>query len=72
MLSRKPLIPYVVWMALFVVIPMIIVIYYAFTDESGAFTLENLQVIPKYWTEILNSLKIALISTLICLFLGMI
>ena len=70
MLSRKPLIPYVVWMALFVVIPMIIVIYYAFTDESGAFTLENLQVIPKYGPVILDSLKIALISTVICLVLA--
>ena len=69
MLSRKPLIPYIVWMALFVVVPMIIIIYYAFTNESGAFTLENLQVIPKYGPVILDSLKISrfLTSSLLCI-----
>lgn len=70
MLSRKPLIPYIVWMAIFVVIPMIIIIYFAFTDKNGAFTLDNLQVIPKYGPVILSSLKIALISTAICLVLA--
>lgn len=67
MLSRKPLIPYIVWMALFVVIPMFIVLYYAFTDKSGSFTLNNLSVIPTYGPVILESLKIAFISTAICL-----
>lgn len=70
MLSRKPLIPYIVWMSIFVVVPMIIIIYYAFTNEDGAFTLENLEVIPKYGPVILDSLKIALISTAICLLIA--
>lgn len=70
MLSRKPLVPYLVWMAIFVVVPMALVIYFSFTDKSGAFTFANLQVIPKYWPVILDSLKIALISTAICLVLA--
>lgn len=70
MLSKKPLIPYIVWMAVFVVVPMIMVVYFAFTDKSGAFTLDNLRIIPKYGPVILDSLKIAFISTLVCLIIA--
>ena len=35
--------PYLVWMALFTVIPLVIVLYYAFTDSiTGGFTLKNI------------------------------
>ena len=33
--------PYYLWAAIFIVVPVIMVAYYAFTDESGAFTLDN-------------------------------
>ena len=33
--------PYTMWMILFTVLPCILVAYYAFTDSSGAFTLDN-------------------------------
>ena len=29
--------PYLLWAALFIVVPLIMVVYYAFTDKSGAF-----------------------------------
>ena len=35
--------PYLIWAALFIVIPVAIVAVYAFTDDSGAFTLANFQ-----------------------------
>ena len=33
--------PYTLWMLLFTVLPVILIGYYAFTDTSGAFTLDN-------------------------------
>ncbi len=40
--SRKQLsIPYAIFLVLFVVLPLFIVVYYAFTDASGVFTLHN-------------------------------
>ena len=34
-------IPYVIWMALFVVAPIIMVVIYAFSASVGGFTLDN-------------------------------
>ena len=35
--------PYLLWMAIFTIIPLVIVLYYAFTDSiTGAFTLKNI------------------------------
>ena len=39
--DKKLAYPYFVWMVLFTVVPLIIVVYYAFTDANGAFTLDN-------------------------------
>ena len=40
--TRKMLsIPYVIFLILFVVIPLLLVIFYAFTDEAGRFSLQN-------------------------------
>ena len=33
--------PYTLWMLLFTILPVILIAYYAFTDASGAFTLDN-------------------------------
>ena len=35
--------PYVVWMLLFTIAPILLVLCYAFTDSSGQFTLQNFQ-----------------------------
>ena len=40
--DKKLAYPYFIWMVLFTVVPLIIVVYYAFTDANGAFTLDNL------------------------------
>ncbi len=34
--------PYLVWMVLFTVVPLVIVVWYALTNGDGRFTLENL------------------------------
>ena len=74
MKSKKPLIPYLIWMAVFVVIPLGMILVNAFTDATGAFTLQNLKKIffedPTLRTNFLDSLRIALISTVLCLVLA--
>ncbi|GHV37516.1 hypothetical protein FACS18949_17830 [Clostridia bacterium] len=42
--------PYVAWMILFTAIPLLLVIYFAFTDGSGRPTLENLTGLGNYST----------------------
>lgn len=74
--------PYSAWAALFIVVPLVFVAYYAFTDNDFVFTTEN---ITRFFTaksisdgkEVLTyllifwrSLKLAVISTAVCLLLG--
>ncbi len=82
-----PLIPYSLWSLIFIVVPLIFIAYYAFTDNDFNFTTEN---ITRFFTATSNviqddgsskevytyllifgrSLKLAVISTAICLLLG--
>ena len=63
-------IPYVVWMALFVVAPIIMVVIYAFSADGGGFTLANFAKMGTYAVVFTRSFKLALIATLICLLIG--
>ncbi|MBP3501786.1 MAG: ABC transporter permease [Oscillospiraceae bacterium] len=63
-------VPYVVWMALFVVAPIVIMTVYAFTSASGGFTLDNFAQMGTYTEVFLRSFKLALIATAICLLIG--
>ncbi|MCQ2447868.1 MAG: ABC transporter permease [Oscillibacter sp.] len=63
-------IPYVVWMALFVVAPIIMVVIYAFTSANGGFTLANFARMGTYGVVFVRSFKLALIATAICLLIG--
>ena len=65
--DKKLAYPYFVWMTLFTVVPLLIVVYYAFTDGNGAFTMENLASISGYGSVFARSLLLALIATVICL-----
>lgn len=70
MKSRKPSIPYIVWMVVFTMIPIVMIGFTAFTDNSGNFSLEPFSK-AFYYTEVfMKSLWIALISTAICLILA--
>jgi spermidine/putrescine transport system permease protein len=58
-------------MALFTIIPLLIVFYYAFTDSAtGAFTFSNIGSLVAYFPIFLRSVWLAIISSLICLLLG--
>ncbi len=63
-------IPYVIWMALFVVAPIVLVVVYAFSNDLGGFTLENFSKMGTYAVVFGRSFKLALIATLICLIIG--
>ena len=40
--------PYTIWMTLFIIVPMGLVAFFAFTDKSGAFTLDNIARVGQY------------------------
>ena len=63
-------IPYVIWMALFVVAPIIMVVIYAFSSADGGFTLANFGKIGTYAVVFGRSFKLAIIATVICLAIG--
>ena len=78
--------PYSVWALLFIMVPLIFVAYYAFTDNNYQFTTENLsrfftatsqvsdgeatREVRTYLLIFVRSLKLAVISTAICLLMG--
>lgn len=64
--------PYTIWMIGFIVIPLIFVVYYAFTNDSNAFTLENVISFfnPIHLKSFIQAFKLALISTIICIILA--
>ena len=82
LIRRLTLAPYSAWAALFIVVPLFFVAYYAFTDNSFNFTFDNVArfftatsatdagEVRTYIVIFLRSLKLAVISTLICLLLG--
>ena len=78
--------PYSVWAVLFILVPLIFIAYYALTDNNFNFTFENItrfftatsnvtdgDTVKEVHTYILiffRSLKLAVISTIICLIMG--
>ena len=62
--------PYALWMLLFTVVPMLFVCYYAFTGKTGAVTLANITRIFDYTPVLLDSLRLALYCTVLCLVIG--
>ena len=59
--------PYIIWSVLFIIAPLIMVIYYAFTDAEGNATLNNIAQIGDYTATFVLSISYGAIATLICL-----
>ena len=86
LVQRITLLPYSVWAALFILVPLVFVAYYAFTDSNFNFTMDNVmrfftatsvvddgETVREVHTYLLifgRSLKLAIISTFICLLMG--
>jgi len=67
--------PYVIWMVIFIVVPLFLILYYGFTIETPEgvrFSLENFQrfMDPIYINVLIRSIYLALISTVVCFILG--
>lgn len=62
--------PHIFWSVLFIILPLIIVVYYAFTDSNGNFSFENIKSLPDYAPIFALSLELSIIATAICLLLG--
>ena len=67
--------PFAVYALIFTIAPLILIIFYSFTDQSGTLTLDNYRQFfnwddPVYLQVLWRSIKVAVISTLICLVLG--
>ena len=86
LIQRLTLTPYSVWALLFILVPLIFVAYYAFPDIDFRFTTDNItrfftatstvadgetvREVHTYLLIFLRSLKLAVISTVICLIMG--
>ena len=62
--------PYSIWVTVFIVLPMLLVAWFAFTDGEGNFTLENLLSVGQYSNVFLRSIWLGALATAISLVLG--
>ena len=70
MKSKGIAIPYVVWMAIFVVAPLILVVVYAITNRDGSLTAENFASMTQYASVFGRSFLLAFVATVVCILLG--
>lgn len=72
--SRKSLgIPYMLYLILFVILPLVVLVYYAFTDKNGKLSIDNFVQFftnPNTLGTLCYSLAIALVTTVVCLLLA--
>lgn len=62
--------PHVVWAIMFILMPLLIVVYYAFTDADGAFSFENITALSDYAAIFALSIELSIIATFLCLLIG--
>ena len=63
-------VPHMVWMFLFVLLPLVFVIYFTFTDANGSFSFTNITNLSQYGNTFVLSVCFALIATALCLIIG--
>ncbi|MDF1495899.1 ABC transporter permease [Caproiciproducens sp. CPB-2] len=70
MKAKSAAAPYAAWMSIFIIVPMILVVIFAFTDKSGAFTFKNIAEVGQYSNVFLRSIWLGALATVISLLLG--
>lgn len=70
MKSKAVSYPYVIWMALFVIAPILIIVVYAFSAANGGFTLANFKDMIQYAAAFGRSFWLAAVATVFCLLIG--
>ncbi len=63
-------VPYLIWTIIFILVPLIMVLVFAFTSRDGGFTFENILSIGKYSHVFLKSINLSAIATIICLIIS--
>lgn len=59
--------PYLVWMTVFIAVPLLMIAVFAFTTNDGAFTIKNIQDVGQYANIFFRSIWLSVIATAICL-----
>ena len=62
--------PYLIWSLIFIIVPMGLVVVFAFTTEGGQFTLDYVSQVGEYTNVLVRSVWLAAIATVICLLIG--
>jgi len=70
MKAKSAAAPYAVWMSIFIIVPMVLVVIFAFTDKNGAFTFKNIAEVGQYSNVFLRSIWLGALATVISLVLG--
>ena len=70
MKTKIPAIPYLIWTLVFVLVPLFLIIYFAFTNKDGSITLDNFAQVTVFMPVIIRSVILASIATIICLVLA--
>ena len=68
--SKFAAIPYLVWMLIFIIVPLGMVLFFGFTTKGGEFTFDNFTGIAKYAHVFWKSIYLSVIATVICLILA--
>ena len=68
--ERLAAVPHLVWTLLFIIAPLLFVVYFAFTDRDGSPTLQNMLSLSSYTGTFVMSLSFSLIATTVCLLIG--
>ena len=64
--------PYLIWIIGFIILPLFMIVYYAFKGSDGGFTFEYVAAIAQHTNikALLLSLRLGIICTIICLVLS--
>ena len=62
--------PYLVWMFIFIIVPIVMIAFFAFTNDDGTLTIEHISDVGQYANIFVRSIWLALIATAICLLLA--
>lgn len=68
--QKIAVVPHTVWTVMFIVAPMLFVLYFAFTDAEGQFSFSNIGDLGQYTNVFILSIAFAMIATVVCLLIG--
>lgn len=70
MKTRATAIPYLLWMVIFILVPLLLVAYYAVTTPDGTFTIDYISQVGEYTPVLVRSVWLAFIATALCLLIA--